>query len=1239
MATETADSTLTYLREQYSIEEYRFLMTRYPSLFVAHYFDFEIDPYQEQILDHVRSNRRSLILLPAGHGKDVALDTPLPTPAGWTTMGEVQAGDELLDADGFPCRVIAKSPVFTDHKCYAVNVNKEDTIIAGEGHQWAATLDSRCGERIYTTADLARPRRHRASIRIAFPLDLPDADLPIPPYTLGYWLGNGTACGSEITVQPCDAPHVADRIEEEGYETKYREERIRLSVYELRGDLRHAGLLNNKHIPSVYLRASEEQRLALLQGLIDSDGYVAPEGQVEFCSKSQALADGVVELVRTLGAKAMICAGEATLNGQSYGTKYRPNFYLENAASLPRKAALCRDADKYTKHYVDAVETGTVPTQCVQVDSPDGLFLAGRSMVPTHNSSLLSFANIILEICANPNIRIILIMKTFEDAKAYCDLIRHELVDNTKLVEDFGPFVSDKWTSEAFNVAGRQISDPHYTLEVFGTGGKVLGHRCVTPESLVVTSNGCVPVSTLKSGDFVQTHMGRYQRIVATATRETKEPVYSFNVVGLRTTSRLTGDHPILAWKNNRLGWVPARDIEEGDHFAIPTPRTNGSHRVFTKEDLQSGFQKLRKRDDFWRLYGYYLAEGNTTGTAKKPGHGVSFAFRTGEPWIADVCAITDEVLGVQPHLHERPETNCTSVVVRHQVFRKLAEMCGRYAHTKMVPYWAKRASVRHQQQLAIGYFRGDGCSYTANGSKPVSITTASFDLARDFQEMFSAWGYAANVHKLRDAGEGEIRGRKINQREAWSLTSCDGALVSILTGDPIKISLKHSKPQGFFIPGYRMCPVRSIAVEDYEGPVYDIEVKEDHSFCMPDLTAKNCDLCVADDVVTDESSATQEQRDKQERWFRMQVQRAPQSKWPVAGNPKWEQLSQCIKVPEGIHWPRDINYNRIIVAGTTFHPDDLYHRLGGGPPWDGSNPKADRTYKTLYFDCWTDKEETQPLWPAQWTKESLEAERDSLKIINFNKRMRNIAYDESEMTFQEAWILGGTWHEQEFPGCIDENLSFGDTEGLERTALGFDPASGKKTKYAAWPAYTLLGREAKDEDKPARFRVVDMFKNQTSVLDDHVATLLFGNPQGAGMVRDGFYSTYHQDVTVIEANSWAAWITEHPKIVEARRQGIDIRASWTQRNKQDPQIGIPMIQQIVMDGLLRIPYATPSDKVKARQLIDEMILYPKAFSDLLMALWLAWLFLREDKNRFRVHAPANSRAPKVLNPYFQRGS
>ncbi len=187
------------------------------------------------------------------------------------------------------------------------------------------------------------------------------------------------------------------------------------TAHELRGLLVSGGLLQNnqrgeegeKHIPAAYLRASVAQRTALLQGLIDTDGYVAKDGQVEFCTTLPDLARQVQELVWSLGRKASLIRGRATIGGRDCGEKYRVMFYMAGAARIPRKAERCRDSVKRAGRYLSFEYAGIADTRCIEVSSPTHLFLCGRGMTPTRNTEHNTISYAVFRLERDPKTRIL----------------------------------------------------------------------------------------------------------------------------------------------------------------------------------------------------------------------------------------------------------------------------------------------------------------------------------------------------------------------------------------------------------------------------------------------------------------------------------------------------------------------------------------------------------------------------------------------------------------------------------------------------------------------------------------------------------------------------------------------------------------------------------------------------------------------------------------------------------------
>lgn len=360
-----------------------------------------------------------------GWGKALALDTPIPTPTGWTTMGDLRVGDLVLDEHGRACSVTFATEVQYGRTCYDVVFDDGSVVTADAEHRWL-TWDKRArkahgrarnpkyGPEVRTTVEIlatlmvGKERNH--AVQVTRPLCLRPVELPIDPYVLGVWLGDGDSASSTVTAGDME---ICGHIESSGepctnFRTDPRTGAIRFAVGarekkrddlgrmtdngSLHSRLRSAGLLRNKHIPDAYLRASEPQRMALLQGLMDTDGHISTNGQCEFCSTNTAIADGALELALSLGFKATMHEGRSKLDGQDCGPKYRIRF-------MPRVQVfrLKRKRDRLPKgraqstrtrfRYIAEVrERPSVPVRCITVDSPSSLFLCGRSMIPTHNT-------------------------------------------------------------------------------------------------------------------------------------------------------------------------------------------------------------------------------------------------------------------------------------------------------------------------------------------------------------------------------------------------------------------------------------------------------------------------------------------------------------------------------------------------------------------------------------------------------------------------------------------------------------------------------------------------------------------------------------------------------------------------------------------------------------------------------------------------------------------------------------
>ena len=410
---------------------------------------FILEPYERNIIELIfgfvddnglRRFQEALIVIGRKNGKACTLSTQLPTPKGWRTMGEIHPGDYVFGQDGKPSLVIAESEIF-DKPTYRVTFEDGATVDTSGDHIWTVqTKKSRevakyvpkTGRRytdyreggwfetttkemldsgIYHARRDGKGKEYKYRVPMALPVEYEEKFLPIDPYTFGYWLGDGHSNGPYMTVGKQDLDESIGLLEEFGHTCSVRlghENTYRVTLDTQSGKkanpftsaLRDMFVLNNKHIPDMYLQASVEQRWELLRGLMDTDGYVSKAGQCQFVQKRKELTEQFVELCSSLGIKANLHEKNATCNGKDCGIVYVVEFWTDKDHScfhLKRKHARLKDklADRMKcKSIVSIERIPNEPTKCIAIDNPSHLYLAGRQYTATHNTELCAALNL-----------------------------------------------------------------------------------------------------------------------------------------------------------------------------------------------------------------------------------------------------------------------------------------------------------------------------------------------------------------------------------------------------------------------------------------------------------------------------------------------------------------------------------------------------------------------------------------------------------------------------------------------------------------------------------------------------------------------------------------------------------------------------------------------------------------------------------------------------------------------------
>ena len=356
-----------------------------------------------------KREKRNLILnAPVRHGKACADDTPVLTPAGWRQHGDLAAGDTVFGLDGKPARVLGTRRWEPD--MLRVTFSDGESVVVHRNHEWTVR-DCGAGGRPFKTLEThemaarglwAEKTRARFDLPMAAPLEFPEAILPAHPYVLGAWLGDGAKDTHRI--HGVDE-EIFDAIEAAGYRRSAGGAHATTGVLwrdyagsrrgpgsreQLSEQLHRLGLLGKKRIPELYLRASIDQRMQLLAGLIATDGSMDRRGRCRIVTAEPDLAEDILDLCRGLGFRSyrMEQAPHLSTSGiQGRRPAITIGFQVtrEIPCRVPRKRA--KRIARPRPVSIRAIEPATASgCQSIQVDRADGLYLVGKTLLPTHNT-------------------------------------------------------------------------------------------------------------------------------------------------------------------------------------------------------------------------------------------------------------------------------------------------------------------------------------------------------------------------------------------------------------------------------------------------------------------------------------------------------------------------------------------------------------------------------------------------------------------------------------------------------------------------------------------------------------------------------------------------------------------------------------------------------------------------------------------------------------------------------------
>ena len=365
---------------------------------------------------------RLMVMMPPRTGKLCADSTPVLTPRGWRTHGELCVGDEVFHPSGKAVKVVAVGePAAAE---FEVEFSNREVVKCHGAHEWTVWDRSRAAWRVLETQWFVgvsvrgqqrklwqNEKRARYAVPDICGMEFSEQKLPLDPYVLGTWLGDGSTGKPCLTMTFGDLDYVLPRYAAAGFKVgkthvhltsglptvAFTPEGQRGAVKsEFAEALTSTGVYYSKAIPAVYLQASRAQRLQLLAGLVDTDGHTEEAtGRIFVSTCSVDLRDGIFDLCTTLGFRPYIVVDAPRLSTSGIqGKKDTYKIFCQPTEAIP--VAIPRKqvrvfALRRRVAIVDVRRTA-IPEQgkCIQVAAEDGLYVVGRQLVPTHNSLFTS---------------------------------------------------------------------------------------------------------------------------------------------------------------------------------------------------------------------------------------------------------------------------------------------------------------------------------------------------------------------------------------------------------------------------------------------------------------------------------------------------------------------------------------------------------------------------------------------------------------------------------------------------------------------------------------------------------------------------------------------------------------------------------------------------------------------------------------------------------------------------------
>lgn len=368
---------------------------------------------------------------------------------------------------------------------------------------------------------------------------------------------------------------------------------------------------------------------------------------------------------------------------------------------------------------------------------------------------------------------------------------------------------------------------------------------CHLAGSMVTTNKGLKAIEEVQVGDFVLSHKGTFKVVSDTMKRRYKGNIYKIKFLGDSGELNVTAEHPLMvAIRKNKKGrnkefkleWMPASLVKKLDYLVVPKRRV--IEEIDGKSSLVRKYDRFEKRfsnelvdvpleKDFYRLIGYYLAEGHIDNE-----HYISFTFNVKETqYIDDVDNLSRKYFH-KDTIHNKPRLNGQTIVVCNtQQARLITREFGSSLADKHIPHWVHRLEHNSLKELIKGMWFGDG-SYDEK-SHMFRYNTISRDLAYSFRDILLQLGIITTINRAnRTARRDPIYTVMIARRDNTAF----GDIVDVNTKNGVLAGSSATMDEQ-----YLYLPIKSIEVSESEADVYNLSVEDDESYVCEGVVSHNC--------------------------------------------------------------------------------------------------------------------------------------------------------------------------------------------------------------------------------------------------------------------------------------------------------------------------------------------------------------------------------------------------------------